>query len=598
MNWRVSGHDFEDFEIADGRLVFGSAPDFEQPAGFFDDGNTYEVTVEAFDGDLTGSAAVRVMVANLDEPGEVLLSSVQPQAETPFQASVIDPDRIVGSVAWVWERSADRSSWTAISGAASDAYTPRAVDVGMWLRVTASYGDGHGSPKSASAVSGAAVREEQRSNSRPTFGATGTVQREVDENTPAGRSIGTPVAATDPDDGDHLTYALGGAHAASFDLDARTGQLLTKATLNHEDRGSFSVQVTVTDTGGESATQPVTVTVKDVDETPTVLGDATPSHPSRSTAAVATYRADDPEDRPVQWALSGPDPEAFTIDSRGTLRFTHPPDIADPATADAYEVTVEASDGNSTGHLDVTVTITGVVTVTGVTGQISAAQVGGTPAVKEPQAGASEQEPAQMAADRFEEVDTDDYFAAAVGWMVEHDITTGCSKQRFCPGADVKRAQFVTFLWRAAGKPVPARPGSAVFSDVAEGAYYDAAVGWASETGVTAGCRTASDESMAAFCPDRAVNRAQAATLLHRAVGSPEPAQPSRFDDVEPGAYYEAAVSWMAQYQIAAGYTPTEFRPTRNASRAQAATFIYRTATTPQSWASPQSLFSTTNTDT
>ena len=68
VEWLLSGADANSFEIAGGRLRFGSAPDFEARGGSSGGGNTYSVTVGASDGDLTGTVGVQVTVANLDEP--------------------------------------------------------------------------------------------------------------------------------------------------------------------------------------------------------------------------------------------------------------------------------------------------------------------------------------------------------------------------------------------------------------------------------------------------------------------------------------------------------------------------------------------------
>ena len=86
-------------------------------------------------------------------------------------------------------------------------------------------------------------------NTIPAFSNSATT-RDVPENTSANVNIGDPVTATDDDNGDSLTYTLGGADAASFDIDAKTGQLKTKAdlTYDHEDQGqTYTVIVTATD---------------------------------------------------------------------------------------------------------------------------------------------------------------------------------------------------------------------------------------------------------------------------------------------------------------------------------------------------------------
>ena len=99
-------------------------------------------------------------------------------------------------------------------------------------------------------------------NNAPEFaGATET--REVAENTAAGENIGAPVEATDADSDDTLTYTLGGADMASFDIDDATGQLMTKESLDFEMKDSYTIEVTASD-GTDSAMVTVTIMVTDV----------------------------------------------------------------------------------------------------------------------------------------------------------------------------------------------------------------------------------------------------------------------------------------------------------------------------------------------
>ena len=182
--------------------------------------------------------------------------------------------------------------------------------------------------------------------------------RAVAENTAAGRSIGVPVGATDPDAGDLLTYRLAGADADLFDLDERTGQLRTRAALDHEATPSLSVVVTATDPGLLSATVTVTVTVSDVDEAPVVSGPGVVGYDENDTAFVGSYTARDPEDEPVIWSLSGVDGRAFTIDASGQLGqlgFAASPDFEAKS---LYHVTVEAGDdAHNTARFDVVVNV-------------------------------------------------------------------------------------------------------------------------------------------------------------------------------------------------------------------------------------------------
>ena len=88
----------------------------------------------------------------------------------------------------------------------------------------------------------------------------------------------------------------------------------------------------------------------------------------------------------------------------------------------------------------------------------------------------------------FLDVPQDAYYTAAVAWAYSHDpqITGGVADDRFDPLATCTRGQMVTFLWRAAGCPEPTGTASA-FTDVAAGSYYEKAVAWAVENNITDG---------------------------------------------------------------------------------------------------------------
>ena len=111
-------------------------------------------------------------------------------------------------------------------------------------------------------------------NDEPTFPSTSTT-RSVRENTPSGRNIGAPVAATD-DDGDPLTYTLGGTDAGSFSIVSTTGQLRTSAALT---KNSYTVTVSVRDSkdtasNADTATDntiTVTIIVTNEDDPGTVM---------------------------------------------------------------------------------------------------------------------------------------------------------------------------------------------------------------------------------------------------------------------------------------------------------------------------------------
>ena len=170
----------------------------------------------------------------------------------------------------------------------------------------------------------------------------------------------------------------------------------------------------------------------------------------------------------------------------------------------------------------------------------------------------------------FTDVKSGSYYYDAVLWAVEQGVTAGTSPTTFSPDEGCTRAQVVTFLWRAAGKPDPASSESP-FSDVKEGAYYYNAVLWAVENGITNGT---SDKT---FSPDETCTRAQIVTFLWRYEEQPAPAGTNNpFADVKPSAYFGSAVLWAVEKGITNGTSATTFDPEDTCTRAQVVTFLYR----------------------
>ena len=168
----------------------------------------------------------------------------------------------------------------------------------------------------------------------------------------------------------------------------------------------------------------------------------------------------------------------------------------------------------------------------------------------------------------FIDVPAGSYYEDAVIWAVDKGITTGTGNGRFSPDAACTRAQIVTFLWRAAGSPAPKSMSS--FSDVPAEAFYAKAVAWAVEKGITSGTGDGK------FSPDATCTRAQAVTFLYRASGAPAVSGNSAFTDVAADAYYAAAVKWAEKNGITGGIGGGLFGSDNNCTRAQIVTFIYR----------------------
>ena len=187
-------------------------------------------------------------------------------------------------------------------------------------------------------------------NSPPVFTEGRNAARSLAENTGPGINIGRRFAATDVDQGDTLTYSLGGTDAGSFDISLTSGRLRTKSGIvyDHEARSSYRVTVTVSD-GQDTATIDVDIAVTDVDEPP-----AAPVVQVDTASPVSlevTWRAPATSGRP---AVSNYDLR-YKLDSEST--FTDgPQDVSGTSTtigelipASSYDVQVRATNAEGDG---------------------------------------------------------------------------------------------------------------------------------------------------------------------------------------------------------------------------------------------------------
>ena len=168
----------------------------------------------------------------------------------------------------------------------------------------------------------------------------------------------------------------------------------------------------------------------------------------------------------------------------------------------------------------------------------------------------------------FYDVPNNAYFYEAVKWAVKNGITTGVGNNLFAPEQPCTRAQIVTFLWRAAGSPEPKGAASGM-TDVASGSYYEKAVAWAIENGITTGTTTTT------FSPDVTCTRAQAVTFLARALNA-KAASAAEFSDVPTGSYFADAVAWAAANGVTEGIGGGLFGSDNDCTRGQIVTFLYR----------------------
>ena len=384
---------------------------------------------------------VIVNVSDVNEPGSIRMhytehaasTLLQPQIEVEITAAgLTDEDGTpapgVAGATYKWQRSSGPNGpWTDIDGERSATYTPQQAvtgeDLGKYLQVVATYneaGAGGRGAQTARAKSMYPTIQVVGDNNAPSFAEGAAVVRPVRENSAVGTNIGAPVVATNPESGsphnEKLTYWLTGATAPDtlptgipvgatitptdadlvaslFSIDAATGQLTTKTSLDSDASPYYVVTVNVADSSdnipANTATIAVIIRVLQTNDAPTIAGAATIEHVEGGTALdtdlgtadtqVAMYDAtdEDPTNTTLTFSLSGADKDLFQLrdttaaeesdsdtpagTTRQVLEFKAKPDYEDPADANndnVYQVTVEVFDGEATAKKDVTVKVT------------------------------------------------------------------------------------------------------------------------------------------------------------------------------------------------------------------------------------------------
>ncbi len=171
-------------------------------------------------------------------------------------------------------------------------------------------------------------------------------------------------------------------------------------------------------------------------------------------------------------------------------------------------------------------------------------------------------------ANNFTDVKGGSYFIPIL-WAAKNNVTSGTKPGIFDQKAACTRAQVVTFLWNAAGKPEPETKENP-FVDVKESSSYYKAILWAYENDITSG----TDKSH--FSPSVQCNRSQIVTFLWKYAGSPDAsAVSSPYKDVKETDYFFQAVLWAAENGITSGLSKDTFGSKQVCTRAQTVTFLY-----------------------
>ena len=362
FTYSVSGADRDVFAFdGSGILSFkeGLEPDYEEQ-------RSYSITVAGRSGvggrRLSATLDVTIEVVDGEDVGEVVLSQRQPQEGITVHAAASDPDGGVRITGWEWERSDEITvdddgapseecrddpgtpgvnavgGWTSIGAASLANYTPTAADVGRCLRVTVTYMDNIGDAHDeATEVAEATAQSAKTANAAPKFvdqdlsspgDQSDRTSRKVAENTKAGQSIGTPVRAFDAD-GELLIYTIGGADAGLFGIVRNDGQLKTKAPSQLRGQEQIHGSGYRTDPTGAADSVQVTINVTDVDDPVHITGISSVDYAENGRGPVASFTAFDEGGHTIEWSLSGPDDDPFTIRG-GVLRFREPPDYDEP----------------------------------------------------------------------------------------------------------------------------------------------------------------------------------------------------------------------------------------------------------------------------
>ena len=161
----------------------------------------------------------------------------------------------------------------------------------------------------------------------------------------------------------------------------------------------------------------------------------------------------------------------------------------------------------------------------------------------------------------------------AIEWAAKQGIVVGYNDGTFRPSNNCTRAQFVTMLWRYAGRPevsVEVR-----FNDVSKGMSAYKAIAWAYSTGIIVGYRDGT------FRPNKNLTRAQIVTMLWRFNGRPFAESGKTFKDVTVSMSAYRAIMWATAKGVVMGYSDGTFRPSNNCTRQQLAVILWRMAGRP-----------------
>jgi VCBS repeat-containing protein len=366
LTYTLGGDDAARFTLvtsgADRHIRFIASPNFESPADS-DGNNVYVVTVTASDGTFSAVQTISITVTNVNEAP--VISSVQAvnfaenDLGVAYTVTATDPEG--GALTYSIAAGGDASlfSINPTSGAVTFTTAPNfeaPVDGGAnnTYVITVRASDGVNTSTLPVTITVTNVNEA------PVFNSSGAVS--FAENA---TGVVYQALVSDPDASAALTYSLGGADLALFDINTTTGAVTFKAAPNFEapvgGDNVYDIIVNASD-GLVTTAKAVVVTVTDVNEAPVFSSASTASVAENSTAVFYTPTATDPESGVLSFFLSGVDASLFNVDmTTGAVSFRNPANFEAPLDAGAnnvYNITLHASDGDRIASHALAVTVT------------------------------------------------------------------------------------------------------------------------------------------------------------------------------------------------------------------------------------------------
>ena len=365
LTYTLEGTDADSFSI----LSTGTGGQIQTSAALnHEEKSSYSVTVRVSDG-RGGTDAVNVRITVTDVNGEApdtpAVPTVTAVSSTSLSVSWDAPDNSGPPITdYDYRYREPGQSWTEVTATTItattvtiDGLTPSTY-YDVEVRATNAEGT------SGWSNSGTGQTNAPGANNPPVFTEGTSATRSVSATSPSGTNIGLPVAATDADSGDTVTYSLEGTDAASFDIVVTSGQIQTIAGVTLTVGQTYTVTVVADDTKDTTRiTVSIEATAAPPNNPPVFSEGPSTTRSVREDAATGTnvgspVTATDVDTGDTRtYALEGTDAASFSIvASSGQIRTLA---ALDASTKSTYSVTVRARDSRGgTDTIDVTITVT------------------------------------------------------------------------------------------------------------------------------------------------------------------------------------------------------------------------------------------------